>query len=72
MAAAGLPTSTEELARKQLPTRYIRFTLPCSACTLYRAKMHIQGGAVGFDTGNGEKLSSSQAEPGQAMKSAVA
>ena len=32
----------------------------------------LQGNMTGCRTGNGEKLSSSQAEPGQAIKSAVA
>ena len=32
----------------------------------------LQGNLIGCRTGNGEKLSSSQAEPGKAKKSAVA
>ena len=32
----------------------------------------VQGDLIGRRTGNGEKLNSSQAEPGQAIKSAVA
>ena len=34
--------------------------------------LYPQGNLTGCRTGNGEKLSSSQAEPGQAIKSAVA
>ena len=33
---------------------------------------HVQGHRTGCRTGNGDQLSSSQAEPGQAIKSAVA
>ena len=35
-------------------------------------EVKVQGDWTGYRTGNGEKLSSSQAEPGQAIKSAVA
>ena len=41
-------------------------------CTiLFDFGMYVQGDLLGCRTGNGEKLSSSQAEQGQAIKSAV-
>ena len=42
------------------------------ARTFENGKSSVQGDLTGCRTGNGEKLSSSQAESGQAIKSAVA
>ena len=38
----------------------------------YLEYLHAQGHPTGCRTGNGDQLSSSQAEPGHAIKSAVA
>ena len=51
---------------RQLPQRCIIF------CASLRKRDGLQDDLTGCRTGNGEKLSSSQAEPGQAIKSAVA
>ena len=44
----------------------------CCSATQVSAGPFVQGDQTGCLAGNGEKLSSSQAEPGQAIKSAVA
>ena len=46
-------------------------TVTVSGVSLYLSESFLQGDPLGCRTGNGEKVSRTQAEPGQAINSAV-